>query len=249
MHFAHAAFVAILSAALGCSAPFLPFHDREFRFKQGAEARVSHDGLHEVDQPSFKSLFLRADTDFTSYRAILLEPLQIKWDYAAANAERTHTYGSTANFEFDDRDLERIRGYYVERMTTGLESDGTFRIVTKPGPDVLRMSAIVVDLSLNAPVEKSRNFQSRYYTGASSVVTIMVELRDSLSGEVLARFGDTKRPVGNFDINTDSNVRGDLKFVFNVWANTFRRRLEALREQGVVSAPEPALPASGSTSG
>ncbi|MCH2170339.1 DUF3313 domain-containing protein [Myxococcota bacterium] len=249
MHTVHVLLLVVLGTALGCSAPLLPFHDREFRFKEGTDARVSHDGLHEVDQPSFKSLFLRAGTDFAAYRAILLEPLQIKLDYAASNSERGHTYGSGAAFELDGRDLERVRGYYKELMTKGLEADGTFQVVAKPGPGVLQMSALVVDLILNAPVEKTRNFQSRYYTGATSVVTIMVELRDSMSGEILARLGDSKRPVGNFDVNTDSNVRGDLKFVFNVWANTFRRRLEALREQGIVSVPKPAPPASGATSG
>ena len=60
------------------------------------------------------------------------------------------------------------------------------------GPDTLRVSAAIVNLYVTAPDTMSAG-RSRTYTANSGQMTLVVELRDSVTGELLARAVDTQR--------------------------------------------------------
>ena len=215
--------------------PKLFYHDKEFVLANGPDAVVTHDGLVEVVDPILREAFLRPDVNWRDYDEILLEPLQISVDYARLNEKRQHDFGSVAKFELEEEDFETLRGDFHEEMLKGLQRNGSFRIVEEPGRRVLRLSAILIDYQLNAPTEGSRDSQTKTYTAATSTMTVMAEARDSVSGEILLRVADTKTPTGNLQLNVKARNRGDVKYTFQVWSNTFRRRLEVLRKQGVVS--------------
>jgi hypothetical protein len=64
-------------------------------------------------------------------------------------------------------------------------------------------------------------------------VTLVVDLRDSQSGEILARAGDRRDPTRNTDMSLARVetvfVKADTERLFNYWADLMRERLDELR--------------------
>ncbi len=225
--------LAACESLLG-NAPY-PFHDNKIVLKSGPDAVITHDGLVEVEHPIMRRAFVRPDVDWSGYDRILLEPLQISVEYSKRNKEREHEYGDLARFELEEDELDRLRADFQTEMVKSFEGKNSFRVVTKPGPGVLRISSILTEYMLNAPTRKTRNSQAKIFTGATSTLSFMADGRDAVTGDVLVRVADTKQPAGNLQLNNAANNRADVQLIFRVWGNTLRRRLETLREQGVVS--------------
>ena len=205
----------------------------------GDDAEITHDGLYAVANSILDRTYVRPDFDFSVYDRIFIETLQISAQYASSNANRDHGYGDRADFTLHQTDLDRLVRVYREQMKAGFgRGPGrTIRVVTTPGDGTLRLSSILINFILSAPNEQSRDVhQVKTYTGSTSRITVMAEVRDPVSGDVLVRFADTKSAIGNFQVNQQGLAIQDAEWVFKVWANTFRRRLEVLRKQGTVEA-------------
>jgi hypothetical protein len=72
---------------------------------------------------------------------------------------------------------------------------GGYALVNEPGPDTLRVTPAVVELYITAPVAGPAG-SARTYVANSGRMTLVAELRDSMTGEVLARAVDTQSGRG-----------------------------------------------------
>ena len=87
-------------------------------------------------------------------------------------------------------DRERIRRelteLFMQVFAEELTSNGGAPLVTTAGPDVLRLSAVLPDVYVNAPdtLEPGR---SRTYVMSAGHATLVAELRDSESGAIIGR--------------------------------------------------------------
>ena len=61
-----------------------------------------------------------------------------------------------------------------------------YQVVSEPGPDVLRLSLAIIDLTVNAPDTMVAGRSSSYAVDAGEA-TFAVEARDSLTGQLLGR--------------------------------------------------------------
>ena len=104
-----------------------------------------------------------------------------------------------------------------------------------PGPTVLRLELQIIDLIVKVP---TTTFGGREYNYTSSTadMTLMMELRDSLSGEILARVGDrreARQPGSGANQLYYSNPVTDtdaVRRVFRHWAQILALRLEAVKQ-------------------
>jgi hypothetical protein len=66
------------------------------------------------------------------------------------------------------------------------------------------------------------------------MVSLLLELRDSQSGEILVRAGDRRDPTRNISNRlvrvSPSFVRSDTESMFEHWAELLRERLDAFRK-------------------
>ena len=108
-------------------------------------------------------------------------------------------------------------------------ASGGYALVDKPGPETLRVSAAIVDLFINAPDTMSAG-RSRTYTANSGRMTLVVELRDSDTDEILARAVDTRtgRGSGTFTITNRVTNTADPRRAIRVWAQALRQGLDDL---------------------
>ena len=107
------------------------------------------------------------------------------------------------------------------------------RSVTTPEPDVLLLVGAVIDVVSNIPpdVESARFGRGGVYLTSVGDATLVIELRDSESGEILARAADRRAAEAAFafEVNTVT-AWSEVRRLASYWASLLRRRLEEIEK-------------------
>ena len=98
---------------------------------------------------------------------------------------------------------------------------------------VLALDAAIVDLYINAPDVTGASPVQRY-TLSVGEMTLQAELRDSPTGEVLARVLDRRegRDRGVFELTTSVDNAAAAREAARAWAAILRRQLDAAKDIG-----------------
>jgi hypothetical protein len=105
-----------------------------------------------------------------------------------------------------------------------------YQVVTAPGPDVLRISTAIANLDVAAPDTMSPG-RTRTYSREAGEATLVLEARDSLTGELLGRAIDERETsdMGPYIRNSVTNAAA-FEQVFRRWAETSAGGLAELKE-------------------
>ena len=128
----------------------------------------------------------------------------------------------------DPADLERIRGYFRDAFASAIGD--AYEIVTEPGPDVLKVSAQIVDMKISpggAVFEATGHLRD---VVAHGELTFMMEMSDSVTGQALARAGDKSSDIS---AERDDATWDDVQRAAEYWAGLFRNWLDS-----ALGAPE-----------
>src|SRR5436190_362149 len=68
-------------------------------------------------------------------------------------------------------------------------NEGGYPVVAAPGPDVLRVRVAVMNITVTAPEAQTAG-RSRSYAEEAGYATLVVEVRDSVTGAILGRAVD-----------------------------------------------------------
>jgi hypothetical protein len=197
----------------------------------GPSAETTVDGLVRVDNSVVPIAYLKPDLDLTGYTKFMLDPVEVAYQKDPGNQRRSQGGIGLQNFSLSPRQMERFRGWFEEAVEETLSEDEGYELVTEPAPDVLRITASLIDLVVTIPTETAG--RQDMFTRSFLMVTLVLELRDSQSGEILARAADRRDPTRNTDVRmarvSPAFVKADTEFLFRSWAGLLRERLDALR--------------------
>ena len=109
---------------------------------------------------------------------------------------------------------------------------GGFKLVEEPGPQTLRATAAIIDLYVTAPDAMSPG-RTRVYTANTGRMTLVIELRDSITGEILARAVDQQsgRGTGMWTVTNSVMNTADARRAIGIWASSLRRAMEDVYPQ------------------
>jgi hypothetical protein len=115
-------------------------------------AAENWDGLVEVNARRLDSAFLLPGADFRPYTKVMLDEPEVAF---RQNWMRDVNRGSRgASGRVTERDatriLDSVSAGTIDLFTTAFTNAG-FEVVTRDGPDVLRVSTAIVNLVVNAP--------------------------------------------------------------------------------------------------
>jgi hypothetical protein len=133
------------------------------------------------------------------------------------------------HFGVRTRDIERIKTTLAEEFrrvfTDSLESGG-YPVVTDAADHVLLIRPAIIDLDVTAPDTRSAG-RSNTFTASPGAMTLVIELYDSVSNEILARAIDRRRArnVGNISWATRGSNRDAARRILRRWANLLVSRL------------------------
>ena len=155
--------------------------------------------------------FIRQGADFSGYDAILIDSISVWYPNEAApspeNADR-----AAAN-------LERAENLFKQVIQDAIQEG--YRLADKPGKDVLRFHVEFLDLrSIPAGGFVPLDIQQKKFKKAPGHITLVAELQDSKSGEVLARVADMgeKESKGGDGVVDWDAIEAD----FRVWGQMLR---------------------------
>ena len=193
---------------------------------------VTHDGLRRVPDAKVKLAYAKPDVDFSGYGRIVLDPVSVAF---RKRWKSDHPRASNSDM---DRIRRRVSELFLETFEGVLE-DGGYPIVTSAGEDVLRVRGTILDLDVTAPdVGVGRQ---RTYAASAGAATLVLELYDSETGEILARAVDRKKARDSaYSIRmagSSVNNVAEARNVFRLWATLLKERLDAFRAPAAAPTP------------
>ena len=141
-----------------------------------------------------------------------------------------------SNFRISKEDREDIRTgvakVVLEEFTRELQAKSGYQVVTETGPDVLRVKATIVNLYVNAPDTKSPG--ARTYVASAGEMSLVAELFDTESGQVLARVVDRSeaRNIGSMTWANSASNAFEARDIAAGWARLLRQGLDKAKGIG-----------------
>jgi hypothetical protein len=186
------------------------------------------DGLVRQPGTRLNAVFVKPDAEIVAYRNVLLDPVEVSF---ARNWDPNRG-GRSQVGRLNASDMQAIQTGLAELFRETFRAElarGGYQLVDETGPDTLRVTASIVDLYVTAPDTMSAG-RSRTYTANSGRMTLVAELRDSVTGEILARAVDARsgRSTGAWDITNRATNTNDARRAMGVWARALREALDEM---------------------
>lgn len=191
------------------------------------------DGLQLVKSKRLENVYLLPDADFRIYNKVLLDPTEVAFrkDWQRDQNRSTRDLSS----RISDRDartiLDEAQKRFQQIFADAYQAAG-YQLVTEPGEDVLRVSTAIINLDVQAPDKMSAG-RSRTYSKEAGQATLVLQAKDSLTGQVLGRAVDAQwtGDSGPYIRNRVTNI-ADFEQLFSRWA---KRSVEGLDELKALS--------------
>jgi hypothetical protein len=196
------------------------------------ETPLSWEGMKRVNRPGLDAVYLRDGVSLAKYKKVVLDPVEVSFD-KSWDLNRTRTGTNIAGSQKVDADKIRSDLAELARKVTKreLERKGGFPLVEEVGPDVLRVTAQIVDLYINAPDTMTPG--SKSYVISAGEMTLVADLYDSQSGTLIGHVIDRKRGLeqGPFELQIANSVTNtaEADHILSMWARRLRSALENAR--------------------
>ena len=200
-----------------------------------AKAPATWDGLVQVKSKKLALGYLLPHADFRAYSKVMFDPPEVAF---SKNWQRDFNRTTMSlGGRISDQDVrdgvekakESLSKIFPERFT----HEG-YQVVSQPGSDVLRLSVAIIDLEVAAP-DQNLPGRSRTYSVDAGEATFAIEVRDSITGQLLGRAID-RREAGEgptYRRTYSSNI-ADFEALFDNWARIAARGLTELKSASPV---------------
>jgi hypothetical protein len=123
---------------------------------------------------------------------------------------------------------DRVSQQFLQTMTTRLAENGGYGVVAAPGPDVLQVKAAISDLYFSSSALQTAAGNGEPYYMESSEITVAIELRDSVTGELLCLVTDHRASPNARTVELKQGTWSSpgLRDASDYWASFLRRFLD-----------------------
>ena len=182
---------------------------------------INIEGLQQVRSQNFEVAFARPGVRFADYRKLMVDELELA--FRTPDREQNQ-------FPLGEDQKTRFRAAMATAFGEELGNLEAVEVVTEPGPDVLALNVRVQDIVARAPGRRVGGGRAGFALETVGEMTLVLELRDSESEEVLVRAFDRRAFEGAAMVSGDSVVstwQGVDRIVAR-WASRTREGLENL---------------------
>lgn len=213
-----------LTAAIIVAIVFLPGQAMGQQIEPNAE--VSYDGLHKIKNAAFRYAWSDPEADWARYDKIIPGGAQFQFR-AVKKTSSTRAASATSEFWIDDKTKEKLTAEVSAVFADELAKSERFTVVDKPGPDVLIIRGGLGDIVSRVPPDQAGRHE--VYLSSVGEATLLLEVVDSMSGEVLfrgleRRSAERTGPMRSSTATTYSEVRR----LARRWGEKLRKGLDAL---------------------
>lgn len=183
---------------------------------------VNIEGLQQVPARNFEAAFLRPGVTFADYSKLMVKELELA--FRTPDREQNQ-------FPLGEDQKTRFRAEMATAFGEELGKLQNVEIVTEPGPDVLALHVRVQDIVARAPGRRVGGAgRAGFALETVGELTLVLELRDSESDEVLVRVFDRQAVEGAAMVSGDSVVSTwqGVERLVGRWASRAREGLDRL---------------------
>lgn len=198
---------------------------------------ANSEGLARVDSRAVDVLYRRPNASLSSYTKLLIKPITVQF---AKDWDPNSGSSGSVLYRMNEVDREKIKrdlgDAFLEVFRREMEGGG-YPLVNETGADVLEMQAAIVNLRITAPDPSQLTGNVKVYTTDAGEMTLIMQLHDSVTGELLARAIDRKEATHDFyNWTTSVSNTADAKRLIDSWATQLRKAFDASRAEGSKSA-------------
>jgi len=187
---------------------------------------LNFEGLETLKSRYFDIALVRPGVDFAAYSGLLLATPEL----AFRTPDR-----SQQEFPLSDEQKVQFHELLASRFDAQLSQMKRLKLVDAAGPDVLLLKIRVQDINATIPPNGGgRVGRAAVFLQAAGEATLVLELYDSRSGEVLARVADVRAVEGAAMLQKDGGAVTTWSAIDELceqWAITARERLDKLVNQ------------------
>ena len=198
------------------------------RIQTGPDAEISYDGLHRVDRSVMDRAWAKPTLDLTQYSKLML----VSGGFAYREVDEAGRYSRNATeFPISEENRARLQETVREVWLEELGTIENWEIVNTPGRDVLILGGAMIDIVSAVPPPDFNIGRGNIYLSQVGQATLVLELRDSMSGEILARSADRRaaESTGGMQANTVTSWN-EVRRLARTWARILVSRLDQLAE-------------------
>ena len=190
------------------------------------------DGLEYRKTKGMDAVYVRPGVEIKAYRNLVLAPVQVAFD---KNWDpNRNSRGMAGRLSSDD--MQQIRDDMASefRRIFGEElAAAGYDVVAKPLDDTLVVAAALADVYINAP-DNVTSGRSHTYTMNAGRMTLVMELRDGPTGQLLARVVDRYAGKQTSYATIANSVTNSAEFRRAVtdWARRLVKGLDSLEGKG-----------------
>jgi hypothetical protein len=217
--------IALAALTVGCATP-------EPTLQQGADAEKTFDGLVRIDNGRFRDSWADPDVDFSRYNKIMVG--KAVFEFRAVKdkgSSRTMRSSSQSEFYISDKSREKLIETVTEVFREELNKSENFTRSEVAGPDVLVIVGAMHDIVSRVPPDMVG--RSDIYLSSVGEATLILEARDSLSGETIYRAVDRRAaetPGGQVSMSNSVTNSSEVRRMARRWAIRLREGLDSIHE-------------------
>lgn len=197
---------------------------------RAAKPPTEWDGLTRIKSKRLEYVFLAPGADFRPYKRVSLDPTELAFQKNWMRDYNSTKVGLSGRVSESDVQKAIAEGSQAaSQIFAQAFVDGGYPIATAPADDVLRVRTGIVNISVTAP-DIPTSQRSRTFAGEAGGASLIVEVRDSMTGALLGRAvdhrlaGDTNALMRNRVTN-----RADFRSLVKLWAKNSVQGLNVLK--------------------
>jgi len=218
--------IAIAAAVLvvvGCSA--------QPEVQTGPDAETTFDGLVRIDNSRFTNAWVDPEIDLTQYNKIMPGGAEFQFRNVQKTSLTTARRSNENEFWISDSNRQRLIDTVSEIFDEELQGSEHFTMTDERGPETLIIVGALHDIVSRVPPEHIG--RSEIWLSSLGEATLILEISDSLSGEVIFRAVDRRavQSVGGQMIRSNSaSTWGEVRRWARRWATRLREGLDSIHE-------------------
>jgi hypothetical protein len=188
------------------------------------EEAMSYDGLQKIDIKGIDMAYALPGATLSGYSKVMIDPIGVRFhkNWKPTVTGSTRKLSSSEQQRIRDDVAKVVYDSFVEEL-----KKGGFSVVREPGPDVLRVQVAIINLYITAPDVMTPG-RTRVYMVSAGEMTLLAELADSETGEIIARVLDRyqARTTGNFRLSSSVSNATEARSAASSWAKILRGELD-----------------------
>lgn len=215
--------IAVAALLVGCT--------QTPSIQEGPDAELTFDGLVRIDHARFTNAWVDPDVDFSQYNKIMVGDAVFEFRAVKKTSSSIARRSNESEFWMSDKNKESLIEIVSKAFRQELQRSENFTAAAAAGPDVLVIVGGLHDIVSRVPPDMVG--RGDFYLSSVGEATLILEARDSLSGETIYRAIDRRsaEPVGgSFTAANSVTTRSDVRRLAQRWARRLREGLDSIHD-------------------